>query len=50
MVVAHGGWALIAQCVGAIPLARVVESDRTRAEILAASRAFLDKSLETPGA
>ncbi len=37
-------WALIAQCVGALVLARAVESDRTRKEILAASRRFLDKA------
>lgn len=36
-------WALMAQCVGAVLLARVVESDRTRQEILAASRRFLSK-------
>lgn len=41
------GWALIAQCVGALVLARAVESDRTRKEILAASRRFLDKALPT---
>lgn len=39
------GWALIAQCVGALVLARAVESERTRKEILAASRRFLDKAL-----
>ena len=39
------GWALIAQCVGALVLARAVESDRTRKEILSASRRFLDKAL-----
>lgn len=38
------GWALIAQCVGAILLARVVESERTRQEILASSRRFLEKA------
>ncbi len=38
-------WALIAQCVGAVVLARAVESERTRKEILAASRRFLDKAL-----
>ena len=37
--------ALIAQCVGALVLARAVESDRTRKEILSASRRFLDKAL-----
>jgi AcrR family transcriptional regulator len=39
------GWALIAQCVGALVLARAVESERTRKEILSASRRFLDKAL-----
>jgi AcrR family transcriptional regulator len=39
------GWALIAQCVGALVLARAVESDRTRKDILAASRRFLDKAV-----
>ena len=38
-------WALIAQCVGALMLARTVESERTRKEILAASRRFLAKAL-----
>jgi TetR/AcrR family transcriptional regulator, transcriptional repressor for nem operon len=38
-------WALIAQCVGALVLARAVESERTRKEILAASRRFLGKTL-----
>ena len=42
---ADAGWALIAQCVGALVLARAVESERTRKEILAASRRFLDKAL-----
>jgi AcrR family transcriptional regulator len=42
---ADAGWALIAQCVGAVVLARAVESERTRKEILAASRRFLDKAL-----
>nr|WP_295770907.1 TetR/AcrR family transcriptional regulator [Rhodoferax sp.] len=42
---ADAAWALIAQCVGALVLARAVESDRTRKEILAASRRFLDKAL-----
>ena len=36
-------WGLIAQCVGALVLARAVESDKTRKEILASSRRFLDK-------
>ena len=39
-------WALIAQCVGAILLARVVETDRTRQQILASSRRFLGRSIE----
>lgn len=47
---ADAGWALIAQCVGAIMLARVVDSDRTRKEILASSRRFLDKALQAPQA
>jgi AcrR family transcriptional regulator len=42
---ADAGWALIAQCVGALVLARAVESERTRKDILAASRRFLDKAL-----
>jgi len=40
------GWALIAQCVGALVIARAVESERTRKEILAASRRFLARSLD----
>jgi AcrR family transcriptional regulator len=39
------GWALIAQCVGALVIARAVESERTRKEILASSRRFLGKNL-----
>jgi AcrR family transcriptional regulator len=39
------GWALIAQCVGALVIARSVESERTRKEILACSRRFLGNSL-----
>lgn len=35
---ADAAWALIAQCVGALVLARAVESDKTRKEILAACR------------
>lgn len=42
------GWALIAQCVGALLLSRVVETERTRQEILASSRRFLEKSVQ-PG-
>lgn len=37
-------WALVAQCVGAILIARAVESERTRQEILASSRRFLLKA------
>lgn len=37
-------WSLIAQCIGTIVLARVVESERTRQEILASSRRFIDKN------
>lgn len=45
-----GAWALIAQCVGAVVLARSVESEKTRKELLAASRRFIDKAyaLEHP--
>lgn len=42
---ADAGWALIAQCVGALVLARTVETERTRKEILAASRRFLSEAL-----
>ncbi len=38
-------WALMAQCIGALVLARTVETERTRKEILAASRRFLAKAL-----
>jgi AcrR family transcriptional regulator len=37
-------WALLAQCIGAIVMARVVESDRTRQEILASSRRSVEKT------
>ncbi|CAG2147388.1 TetR/AcrR family transcriptional regulator [Cupriavidus numazuensis] len=40
-------WALIAQLVGALVLARTVESEKTRKEILAASRRFLGKTIPT---
>lgn len=45
-----GAWALIAQCVGAVVLARSVESEKTRKELLAASRRFIDEAyaLEHP--
>lgn len=36
-------WALLAQCVGTLMLARVVESDRARKDILAAGRRQVDK-------
>jgi len=42
------GWALLAQCVGALVLARVVESERTRREILGGSRRFLERAEKTP--
>ncbi|MEX3968737.1 TetR/AcrR family transcriptional regulator [Paraburkholderia sp. EG286B] len=42
---ADAAWALIAQCVGAIVIARVVESETARKEILASSRRFLAKAL-----
>jgi len=38
-------WALIAQCVGALVVERAVESERTRKEILASSRRFLDQAV-----
>lgn len=37
-------WALMAQCVGAILMARVVESERTRQEILASTRRDIEKT------
>ncbi|HTH79851.1 MAG TPA: TetR/AcrR family transcriptional regulator [Ramlibacter sp.] len=37
-------WALLAQCVGALVLARCVESERTRKDILASSRRFIDET------
>ena len=37
-------WALLAQCVGALVLSRAVESERTRNEILASSRRFIDET------
>ncbi|RDU96729.1 TetR/AcrR family transcriptional regulator [Trinickia dinghuensis] len=42
-------WAAIAQCVGALLLARTVESERTRKEILRASRRFLGEALGLDG-
>lgn len=38
-------WALIAQCVGALVVARAVQSERTRKEVLASSRRFLDRAV-----
>lgn len=37
-------WALIAQCVGALVLARCVVSERARKDILASSRRFIDET------
>lgn len=37
-------WALLALCVGTLMLARVVDSDATRRNILASSRRFIEKS------
>lgn len=37
-------WSLLAQCIGTIIMARVVESERTRQEILASSRRFVEKT------
>jgi len=47
---ADAAWALIAQCVGAVMLARVIESANTRKELLAANRRFIDQAhaLEQP--
>lgn len=39
-----GAWALIAQCVGALVLARSVESEKTRKEILAACRRHIGRT------
>ena len=36
-------WAVIAQCIGAIALARMVESDETRQEILNANLRVIEK-------
>ncbi|MBV8619252.1 MAG: TetR/AcrR family transcriptional regulator [Curvibacter sp.] len=38
-------WALLAQCVGALVLARAVEGERTRKQILGSSRHFLAQAL-----
>lgn len=37
-------WAVMAQCIGAIVMARVVESERTRQEILASTRRSIEKN------
>ncbi len=42
---ADAAWALLAQCVGAVLLARVVETGRTRREILAANRRVAESAL-----
>lgn len=42
---ADAAWGLIAQCVGAILLARLVERESTQREILSASRNFLSKAI-----
>ncbi|MDT7835704.1 TetR/AcrR family transcriptional regulator [Aquabacterium sp. OR-4] len=42
-------WALLSQCVGALMLARVVQSDRTRHEILAANRRVALAAAAGPG-
>lgn len=36
-------WAVMAQCIGALLMSRVVESQRTRQEILASTRRTIDK-------
>jgi TetR/AcrR family transcriptional regulator, transcriptional repressor for nem operon len=38
------GWAVMAQCIGALLMARMVESQRTRQEILASTRRSIDKN------
>ncbi|MFT4439504.1 TetR/AcrR family transcriptional regulator [Caballeronia sp. 15715] len=40
-------WSLLAQCIGTIVMARVVESERTRQEILASSRRFVEKTQQS---
>ncbi len=40
-------WAVLSQCVGAILLARSVESEQARKEILGASRRFLGHTIRT---
>jgi len=42
-------WALIAQCVGALVLARSVESDKVRKEILAACRRHIGRTTDLEG-
>ncbi|WP_395702297.1 TetR/AcrR family transcriptional regulator [Aquabacterium sp.] len=41
---ADGAWALLAQCVGALVLARAVESERARKDILAANRRDIERT------
>lgn len=43
----NAAWAVIAQCVGAVILARSVKSDATRREILRANRAQVDALLRS---
>ena len=38
-------WALIAQCVGALVLARMMASTQNQEEVLAASRGLMEKTL-----
>lgn len=45
---ADAAWALLSQCVGALMLARVVESERTRQEILAANRRVALATAQAP--
>jgi TetR/AcrR family transcriptional regulator, transcriptional repressor for nem operon len=37
-------WAVMAQCIGALLMARIVESDRTRQQILASTRRSIEKT------
>ncbi|MNG11386.1 hypothetical protein D3C84_949280 [compost metagenome] len=38
-------WALLSQCVGAVVVARMLAREETQAEVLEASRGFLDRAL-----
>lgn len=40
---ADAAWALLSQCVGALVVARVMESERTRKEVLAANRRVAER-------